>query len=263
MSFAGKCVLVTGSSRGIGLATARAFLTRGVRVAVNGRTDDSVAKAIEDLAGGDAVIAVPGDLASVETCEAVVGRTLEAFGGLDVLVNNAGVYAIATIEETDEAAWDAIIDTSLKAAFFCSRAALPALQESQGSIVNIASSAGLMGFPQIAAYCAAKAGLVNMTRSMALELAPEVRVNCVCPGPVDTDMGRINLDPGLPPEAARVAFEQGLPVQRMGTVEEIAEAVVWLAAEAGGFVTGSVFAIDGGRTAGGPKRRSVAAENDK
>ncbi len=113
MSFDGKRVLVTGSSRGIGLATARAFLTRGVRVAVNGRTDDSVAKAIEDLAGGDAVIAVPGDLASVETCKTVVSRTLEAFGGLDVLVNNAGVYAIATIEETDEAAWDAIIDTSL------------------------------------------------------------------------------------------------------------------------------------------------------
>ncbi len=263
MSFDGKRVLVTGSSRGIGLATARAFQERGAGVAVNGRTSDSVAKAIEELGGSDAVIAAPGDLASVEACEAVVRQAIGALGGLDVLVNNAGVYAIATIEETDEAAWDAIVDTSLKAAFFCTRAALPALRESQGSIVNIASSAGLMGFPQIAAYCAAKAGLVNMTRSMALELAPEVRVNCVCPGPVDTDMGRINLDPALPPEAARAAFEQGLPVQRMGTAEEIAEAVVWLAAEAGGFVTGSVFAIDGGRTAGGPKRRSVAAENDK
>jgi NAD(P)-dependent dehydrogenase (short-subunit alcohol dehydrogenase family) len=262
MTFDITRVLVTGSSRGIGLATARAFLTRGARVAVNGRTGESVAKATEELAGGDAVIAVPGDLASVETCEAVVRQATKALGGLDVLLNNAGVYAIATMEETDEAAWDAIVDTSLKAAFFCSRAALPALRESQGSIVNIASSAGLMGFPRIAAYCAAKAGLVNMTRAMALELAPEVRVNCVCPGPVDTDMGRINLDPGLSPEAARAAFDQSLPVQRMGTTEEIAEAVVWLAAEAGGFVTGSVFAIDGGRTAGGPKRQSTDAQNN-
>ena len=113
-----------------------------------------------------------------------------------------------------------------------------------------------MGFPRIAAYCAAKAGLVNLTRSLALELAPDVRVNCVCPGPVDTDMGRINLDPQVSLAKARAAFEGDIPLGRMGEPEEIADAIVWLASGSSSFVTGAIIAVDGGRTVGGMKRHS-------
>jgi NAD(P)-dependent dehydrogenase (short-subunit alcohol dehydrogenase family) len=253
--FDGKRILITGSSRGIGLAAARAFLDAGARVAINGRSQASVEAAIDSLGAGARLIAAPGDVASVAACDTVVGRATEALGGLDVLVNNAGVYAIRSVEETDEALWDAILDVGLKSAFFCSRAALPALRDGAGAIVNVSSSAGLMGFAGIAAYCAAKAGLVNLTRALALELAPDVRVNCVCPGPVDTDMGRLNLDPTLPPSDARAAFAASIPLGRMGEPEEIAEAILWLASGSSSFATGAIVAVDGGRTLGGAKRR--------
>ena len=256
MNFEGKKVLVTGSSRGIGLATARAFLAQGAQVAINGRSQSSVETAMEAIGASDRLFAAPGDVSSVAGCEAVVGQAIAALGGLDILVNNAGIYVIESVEATDEALWDEILDTGLKAAFFCSRTALPALRDSKGTIINISSSAGLMGFPRIAAYCAAKAGLVNLTRSLALELAPDVRVNCVCPGPVDTDMGRINLDPQVSLAKARAAFEGDIPLGRMGEPEEIADAIVWLASGSSSFVTGAIIAVDGGRTVGGMKRHS-------
>jgi NAD(P)-dependent dehydrogenase (short-subunit alcohol dehydrogenase family) len=256
MSFEDKRVLVTGSSRGIGLATARAFLDRGARVAINGRSEGSVEAAMDTLGSHDRLAPAPGDVSSLAACDAVVGQAVEALGGLDILVNNAGIYVIKSVEDTDEALWDGILDTGLKAAFFCSRAALPALRDSKGTIINISSSAGLMGFPRIAAYCAAKAGLVNLTRSLALELAPDVRVNCVCPGPVDTAMGRTNLDQQLSPAEARTAFEGDIPLGRMGEPEEVADAIVWLASGSSSYVTGAIIAVDGGRTVGGTKRQS-------
>jgi len=256
MRFEGKNVLVTGSSRGIGLATARGFLDQGAHVAINGRNPGSVEAAMKTIGPRERLAATPGDVSSVTACEAVVGQAVEALSGLDILVNNAGIYAIQSIEETDEALWDGILDTGLKSAFFCSRAALPALRDSKGTIINISSSAGLMGFPRIAAYCAAKAGLVNLTRSLALELAPDVRVNCVCPGPVDTDMGRINLDPQLSLEEARAAFEGDIPLGRMGEPQEVADAIIWLASDSSSFVTGAIIAMEGGRTVGGTKRPS-------
>ena len=223
---------------------------------INGRSQASVETAMETIGASECLVAAPGDVSSVAACEAVVGQAVAALGGLDILVNNAGIYVIESVEATDEALWDGILDTGLKAAFFCSRTALPALRDSKGTIINISSSAGLMGFPRIAAYCAAKAGLVNLTRSLALELAPDVRVNCVCPGPVDTDMGRINLDPQVSLAKARAAFEGDIPLGRMGEPEEIADAIVWLASGSSSFVTGAIIAVDGGRTVGGMKRHS-------
>ena len=186
MSFEGKRVLVTGGSRGIGRATAKAFREAGARVAVNGRTTEFTAEGIAAL-GDDGLIAAPGDVDTAASYQAVVDAALDAFGGLDVLVNSAGVAKARTIETCDEALWNQVIDINLKGTFFCIRAAATALRESRGSIVNVASTSGLAGNANLSVYCASKGGVVLLTQALSAEFAPEVRVNCVCPGWVDTE----------------------------------------------------------------------------
>ena len=243
MVFDGSAVLITGSSRGIGKATAQEFLGGGARVAINGRTEASVAQAIEELGGHERLVGVPGDVATAAGCEAVVGASIEALGGLDVLVNSAGVFAKTSIAETDEDLWDSLIDINVKGTYFCSRAALHALDNSGGSIVNVASEAGLSGYAGITAYCASKGAIVNLTRSMALELAPTVRVNCICPGVIDTDMARM----GFADSSEEAEF---YPLKRIGTATEVAKGIIYLASPDAGFITGSALAMDGGATAG-------------
>ncbi len=251
MDFQDQSILITGASRGIGKAAAQEFLDLGARVAVNGRTEQSVAAAMAELGGGDRLFAAPGDVATVAGCEAIVSTAVTALGGLDVLVNNAGVGTDAKIEDSDEALWDETIDINLKGTFFCSRAALGALRKSGGTIVNVASEAGLNGFGTLTVYCASKGGVVNMTRAMAMELAPEIRVNCVCPGYVDTDMVRRDyIDQSDDPIAAERATEEEAPLNRMATPEEIGRAITYLASNDARFITGHALAIDGGSTAG-------------
>ena len=251
MSFADKKILVTGGSRGIGFAIVRAFLDAGARVALNGRTSHSVETAIGRLDGGDRLIAAPGDIGTVAGCEAAVRTAESALEGLDVLVNSAGIISGRPVEDSDEAVWNAHIDVNLKGTFFCCRAALPALRESTGNIVNIASDAGLMGVPGIVVYCASKGGVVNMTRAMALEVAPDVRVNCVCPGFVDTDMTRRDhIEKQDDPAAVEQWLVDYAPLKRITTPEEIAQGVLYLASHDARFITGATLAIDGGTTAG-------------
>ncbi len=251
MDFTDKRVLVTGGSRGIGFAIAEAFVDAGARVAINGRTEQSVSAAIERLGGGERLVAAPGDIGTVPGCESAVKTANDAFDGLDVLVNSAGIGSGRPIEDSDEAMWDAHVDVNLKGTFFCCRAALPALRESNGNIVNIASDAGLMGVPGITVYCASKGGVVNMTRAMALEVAPDVRVNCVCPGYVDTDMiRRDHIDKKDDPAAAEQRMVDYAPMKRIATPAEIAQAVLYLASSEARFVTGAALPIDGGATAG-------------
>ncbi len=239
-----KRILVTGGSRGIGWATAKAFLDAGARVAVNGRTGDSTSAGIERLGGGERLIAAPGDVGTVAGCEAAVGIAVDALGGLDVLVNNAGVGTSCPIDEADEAFWDAMIDVNLKGTYFCCRAAMPALRESRGNIVNVASMAGLMGHAGLSVYCASKGGVVLLTRSLSAELAPDMRINCVCPGYVDTDMVHYASS------SARMAeLDAYAPMNRIGKPEEIAAAILYLASNRAGFVTGAALSIDGGTTA--------------
>jgi len=252
--FTGKRVLVTGGSRGIGRAAVAAFLKAGARVAVNGRTVDSTAAGMADIgADGESkrLLAAPGDVATAAGCEAMVGAAIEGLGGLDVLVNSAGIGKDGTIEDFDEAAWDETLDVNLKGTFFCIRTALVALRVSRGNVVNVASDAGLMGQVGLIVYGASKGGVVNMTRAMALELAPQVRVNCVCPGYVDTDMVRRDyIEQADDPAAAEQEVLNFAPMKRMATVDEIATAILYLASDDAGFVTGSALQIEGGSTAG-------------
>ena len=250
MDFTDKRVLVTGGSRGIGFAIAEAFIEAGARVAINGRTEQSVGAAIERLGNSEQTIAAPGDIGTVVGCESAVETAIEAFGGLDILVNNAGVGAGRPIADCDEVMWDAHADVNLKGLFFCCRAAIPALRRSNGNIVNIGSDAGLMGVPGITVYCGTKGGVVNMTRAMALEIAPDVRVNCLCPGYVETDMVRDSINRKADPAAAEQKMIDYAPLKRIGSTAEIANAVLYLASDEARFITGTSLAIDGGTTAG-------------
>ncbi len=250
MSFEGKRVLVTGGSRGIGRATVEAFREAGARVAVNGRTAESTAEGIVAM-GDDGLIAAPGDIGTVAGCQAAVGAALDAFGGLDVLVNSAGVAKARSVETCDEAFWDEVIDINLKGTFFCIRAAAAALRESRGSIVNVASTSGLTGDANLSTYCASKGGVVLLTKALSAEFAPEVRVNCVCPGWVDTDMAKVYINRSDDPAAARAEINADSPMGRIARPDEIAASILSLASKAAGIVTGVVLPIDGGSMASG------------
>ena len=246
--FDGQAVLVTGGTRGIGRACVEAFLAEGARVAVNGRTKTSVATALPHFDGD--VAAAPGDVSTAAGCDAAVAAALAAFGRLDVLVNNAGVFFRASIEETDEEAWDALMAANVKSVLFCTRAALPALRATEGRVVNIASESGLAGYPQTTAYCASKGAVVNLTRAMAMELAPAVRVNALCPGVVETDMARAGFAiDGDEDEGIRRQHD-AYPLRRIGTLEQTAAAVLFLAGPESGFITGAAVPMEGGATAG-------------
>jgi NAD(P)-dependent dehydrogenase (short-subunit alcohol dehydrogenase family) len=251
MDFTDKRILVTGSSRGIGFGIAKAFIEAGARVAINGRTKESVGAAVERLGEGERLVAAPGDIGTVPGCESVVEIANDAFSGLDILVNSAGIGAGRPIELCDEAMWDDHVDVNMKGTFFCCRAALAELRKSNGNIVNIASDAGLMGVPGLTVYCATKAGVVNMTRAMALEIAPDVRVNCICPGYIDTDMiRRDSIEKKEDPAAAEQSMIDYAPMKRIGTPAEISHAVLYLASFEARFVTGAALPVDGGATAG-------------
>lgn len=250
IDFSGKRVLVTGGTRGIGRGIVEAFLEAGARVALNGSTEESTAAAIAELDAGDRVVAAPGSVASVAACAALVEAAVKGLGGLDVLVNNAGAGGGKAVPDCDEELWDRILDTNLKGCFFVTKHALPHLRASGGNIVNIASVNGLVGVPKGSIYCASKAGVINMTRAHALEFAPAIRVNAVCPGGVDTDMLRnLAVRLGGSVEAGYKIIAADCAAQkRIAHVRELAAPVLYLASDMASFVTGSVHVVDGGET---------------
>jgi NAD(P)-dependent dehydrogenase (short-subunit alcohol dehydrogenase family) len=249
-TFDGKAVLVTGAARGLGRAIAAGFHRRGAAVALNDLSGESIARAIGELGGGLRLVAAAADISTVAGCEAAVAAALGAFGRLDVLVNNAAVNIEMPIEAHTEEMWDRHLDTNLKGPFFCARAAIPALRQTQGTIVNIASELGLHPIVDNAAYCAAKGGLVNLTRALALELAPAIRVNCIAPGAMDTELMADCARASGDPAAYYAHYSAFAPLKRMAAPAEVAEVVLFAASPAAAFMTGAILSIDGGSTAG-------------
>lgn len=251
MTFEGKRILVTGSTRGIGKVAAERFLGAGASVAISGRSRDTVDSLVAALSGN--AVAAAGDVSTAAGCETVVASALDSLGGLDVLVNNAGIYPIVPFEDTDEMLYDRAMNSNVKSMFFCSQFALPALREGGGVIVNHASIAGLHGFSGIAAYCTSKAAMVGFTRALAMEVAPDVRVNCVCPATIDTEMGRQEFDITEDPAAAFAAFEAASSLRRIGTADDVAAAIAFLACDESSYMTGIALPVDGGKTSGRAK----------
>ena len=248
MRFENKVVLITGGTRGIGLATARLFAVEGAQVVIVGKDKDKTTEAARDVPGrGEA-----GNVSNAADCERIVTQTLSLFGRLDVLVNCAGViFRNRTVEQTSEEEWDTTFDVNVKGTFLMCKYALPALRETKGSIVNVSSYVGLVGFAGASAYAASKAAIINLTRSMALDHAQEgIRVNAVCPGSVDTEMIHAAWQKFGDVEQARKLWAEKHPLGRIASPEEIGLAILFLASEDASFVTGTALAVDGGITAG-------------
>jgi len=253
MRLEGKVALITGGTSGIGSATAERFAVEGAMVAIIGRNTERGEQVVETIVakGGEALF-VRADVRFADQCRNAVEQTLERFGKIDVLFNNAGVFHPKTIPECTEEEWDETIDSSLKGAFLMSKYVLPSMiRQGSGSIIHTSSGWGILGGNDAAAYCAAKGGLVVMAKAMALDHGPDgIRVNCVCPGDV--------LTPMLHDDAAKrgmswtdyAAGANERPLGRIGTVEEIASAVLFLACDESSFVTGEALVVDGGGVAG-------------
>ena len=249
----GKVALITGGTSGIGSATAERFAGEGAAVAITGRNSERGEQVVQTIvaSGGDALF-IRSDVRFAEDCRQAVDKTLERFGKIDVLFNNAGVLHPRTVPECTEEEWDETIDSSLKGAFLMSKYVIPSMiQNGGGSIIHTSSGWGILGGDRAAAYCAAKGGLIVMAKAMAIDHGPDgIRVNCVCPGDVMTPM--------LPDEAAKrgiswddyIAGAADRPLGRVGTTEDIANAVLFLASDESSFVTGDALVVDGGGIAG-------------
>jgi NAD(P)-dependent dehydrogenase (short-subunit alcohol dehydrogenase family) len=254
MMLENKVALITGGSSGIGEAIARRFLKEGAKVVITGRSQercDAVQKQIESIHAG-VIDSVAGDVSKWDDARKMVEKTVNRFGRIDILVNNAGIYLEKRLEETTEDEWDQIIDTNLKGVFLCSKAVHPHFKkQSGGTIINMSSDSGLSGNQDEAAYCASKGGVTNLTRAMALDYAEEnIRVNAICPAVIHTPMFQREIDLQEDKEAYIKEVDEMHPVGRVGRPEEVAFAVLMVAADEASFITGANIAVDGGLTAG-------------
>jgi NAD(P)-dependent dehydrogenase (short-subunit alcohol dehydrogenase family) len=251
-----RVALITGGTSGIGEATALLFAAEGAKVAITGRNEQRGAAVVARIVarnkerGGEAVFH-RADVSQANDCKRAVDDTVRAFGRLDVLFNNAGVFYPQTALECSEREWDEQIDVNLKGVFLMSKCALPTMiAQRSGVIVNNSSGWGIVGGDHAVAYCASKGGVVLMTKAMAIDHGAQgIRVNCICPGDVDTPM--------LPEDARLRGLDwktylagcENRPLGRIGTVDEIAKAVLFLASDDSSFMTGAALVVDGGGTA--------------
>ena len=233
LKLSGKVAIVTGGSRGIGFATAKIFAENGANVVITAKDSKKLENAVSQLSN---TIGITANIRNENDVKKVVEQTVEKFGKLDILVNNAGILPkIKQLHEIDESEWNDVLDVNLTGQFRFAKAAIPHLQKTSGSIVNISSDA----------YSAAKAGLIILTKCWALEYAKyKIRVNCICPGVVDTDMTK----PFIKTEKDREFMNNEHPIGRIGQPEEVAKAILYFASDDAAWITGAILVVDGGES---------------
>jgi NAD(P)-dependent dehydrogenase (short-subunit alcohol dehydrogenase family) len=246
-----KVAIVTGAGSGIGEAIALLFAEQGVRVVVADWKAPAGEETVEQIRGkGGEARFHRVDVSKAAEVEELVRFAVEQYGRLDILVNNAAIQILGTLTGTSEEDWDRLHSVNLKGVFLCSKYAIPTMIRSGGgSVVNVASVLGLVGDPDLAAYCAAKGGVIALTKAAAIGYGPRgVRVNCICPGDVDTPMVQefFNKDPN--PEQARRTVSAHYALRRIADPREVAQTAAFLASDASSFLTGSVIVVDGGLT---------------
>lgn len=250
--FSQQRVLITGGTSGMGEASAVAFVEAGARVVITGRSQQrarDIMNSCKDAAGSIAFVA--GDIGKRKKCEMIVTETVGILGGLDIVVNSAGVIYHATAEETTDEQWLETMNVNVNGMFYICRAALPHLRSSRGTIVNIASDAALSGSYHLTAYCASKGAVLQMTRAMALDYAREgIRIVPICPGDVDTPMLRGEFhERGLEAEAGLRQSAEGVPLNRVCSAAEVADMVLYACSDSANFITGYPLVLDGGSRA--------------
>lgn len=251
-NFSRQRVLITGGTSGIGEATAVAFVGAGANVMISGRDQDRANAIIRRLSNAPGSIDfIGGDITQSEQCDNIVAHSVNALGGLDIVVNSAGIIYHATAEETSDAQWLETMNVNVNGMFYICRAAIPHLKADGGTIVNIASDASLSGSHHLTAYCASKGAVLQMTRAMALDYAKHgIRIVPICPGDVDTPMLRGEFrDRGLDAETGLSESARAAPLNRVCSAEEVAHMVLYATSDSARFITGFPLVLDGGNRA--------------
>jgi NAD(P)-dependent dehydrogenase (short-subunit alcohol dehydrogenase family) len=244
-----KVAVITGAAAGIGEAAARLFAKEGARLVLVDIDAEALSRLSEELEKAGTILAeVAGDVSNPEVCRSIIGKTAHQFGRLDILFNNAGIVTGGTLADCTETDWDRSVAVNLKSMYLLCREAVPVMQkQGGGSIVNMSSIAGLAGVAQRGVYSVTKAGVIGLTKSLAMDFVKEgIRVNCICPATVDTPSLRQRIANAIDPEAARRAFIARQPMGRLGTPEEIAAMALYLASDDSRYMTGQAIVMDGG-----------------
>ncbi|MEO9276766.1 MAG: SDR family NAD(P)-dependent oxidoreductase [Nitrososphaera sp.] len=243
MKLSGKVAIVTGGSRGIGMAVATTLAENGANVVITSKEKSRLEKTAEKIKNS---FSVAGDIRIIDDVQNIVKKTIERFGKIDILVNNAGIFPkVKPLHEITESEWNEVIDVNLTGQFHVTKTVIPYMMKNGGCIVNVSSDAGLKSFENFEAdaYTASKAALVMLTKAWAIEYAKyKIRVNCVCPGIVETDMTR----PYLATEADRAMADAEHPIGRIGLPKDVANAILYLVSDDSSWITGAILPVDGG-----------------